>query len=410
MRQNVRLFFLGLFVLFFVIAIGGGLFWGNFNYVKRFSGGEQFIFYWQSTRTFLVQGLSPYSDLAALDIQRAIYHRPAIQAEEQYHFLAPLFVTFYNIPLAAIVDWRSAFALALIFMQAGLIATVFLSVRLSNWRSGIFYLVLCILFSFLWLPGAVALRTGSPILLQTFLLVAALRAADSEIDELAGGLLALAAFNLEVLGPAILLILFWAASSSRWRIWGGFFMVFSLLAVAAYMLFPAWPLQYVRSVYQYWADARFITLLQVFAGWFPALGARLAQFIVVIVVSVLLLEWYAVRQRNITWLFWTVSLTLVATPLLGMPVLAEYQIAFLPAMILILSVMAQRWGVFGGWSALLVQIAVVVIPWLAAQAYGMQSSMVLLLLPVVLFVMLYWVRWWVARPARLWADLAAGYR
>ncbi len=404
MRQNARLFSLALFTFFFAVAVLGGLFWANMNLVRAFQGGEKFILGWKSTRNFIVQGISPYSDINTLDVQREIYNRAARPGEEQYRYAEPLYFILLNIPIASITDRRAALALWMIFLQASTAGTLFLSLQLSKWRPGWLYLILLVIFSYSWLPGAIAFQRASALPIQMLILLSALRAAEVDLDELAGALLLLAALNIEAFGLVILLVLFWAASARRWRILTGFTMLFIFLAISALVVLPAWPLQFVRAAYQNLTNTAQPSLPLVFAAWFPALGNRLAQLVIGIIGAVVLLEWYAVRNRHIYWLYWTISLTLVATPLLGLPVSPENQGIYLPAFILIISVMEQRWQTFGRWLAIILLLLVWAGLWLISYQPGGSLQMNLLTLPVVFFIILYWIRWWVARPPRLWAD------
>jgi hypothetical protein len=403
MRQNVRIFSLGLFGLFFVVSVLGGLFWANMNYVRTLGGGENFILGWKSTRNFFMQGISPYSDLNLQDVQREIYKRLARPDEPQYRFADPLYYSLLNIPLGSISDRRAALALWMLFIQAATAGLLYLCLKVGKWRPGWLYLILLAAFTFTWLPGAFAFHRGSSIIVQVLLILGALRAAELEIDELAGALLLFASFNLEALGPAILLILFWAASAQRWRIWAGYTMLFVVLFGSAFIVLPGWPLQYVRAAYQNLFSGLTPSLPLIFSTWFPALGTRMAQFVIGVTAVIVLIEWYAVRNKHVYWLYWTVSLTIAATPLMGLPTTPENQAAFLPAFILILSVMELRWKTFGRWLAIILLSGFWIGLWVLGAASAVSFQMHLFL-PVAFFIMLYWIRWWVARPPRLWAD------
>jgi hypothetical protein len=67
--------------------------------------------------------------------------------------------------------------------------------------------------------------------------------------------------------------------------------------------------------------------------------------------------------------------------------------------------MEQRWGRFGRWSAAVLLLTIFFGLWAALRATV--GSVFTLFFPLLLIVLLYWVRWWAIRPPRLWADAIA---
>jgi hypothetical protein len=74
----------------------------------------------------------------------------------------------------------------------------------------------------------------------------------------------------------------------------------------------------------------------------------------------------------------------------------------LPGVLLIVSVMVQRWGLLGVGSGILVTAGLFFGLW-GAQLSGTKSVFILLY-PLILTLLLYWIRWWAVRPPRMWAD------
>jgi hypothetical protein len=75
----------------------------------------------------------------------------------------------------------------------------------------------------------------------------------------------------------------------------------------------------------------------------------------------------------------------------------------LPAVILVFSVMSQRWGLLGRLMAFLIGLGLLVGLW-AAYLAGL-DSVFLFAYPLAMTLLLYWVRWWATRPPRLWMDM-----
>ena len=102
-------------------------------------------------------------------------------------------------------------------------------------------------------------------------------------------------------------------------------------------------------------------------------------------------------------MLWTASLTLVATPLLGVAYpFAGFVLLLLP-FTLILSIIDSRWLTAGRLVILFMLAGVFTVTWLIVFRDNYQSA---LFLPtsLALFVMLYWVRWWALHAPRTWLD------
>jgi hypothetical protein len=88
--------------------------------------------------------------------------------------------------------------------------------------------------------------------------------------------------------------------------------------------------------------------------------------------------------------------------LLGFSTVPSWLALTLPGVLLVISVMVQRWGVLGWGSAILTSVIFFFGLW-AAQI-GHAQAVFILVYPLVLTILLYWVRWWAVRPPRVWAD------
>jgi hypothetical protein len=406
MRINVRSVFLSLFFAFFVLAMAGGLLWANLVFVKHAPSGVDFTILWKSTRNFMMQDVTPYGTLTTLNIQTLVYGRPARLDENPLRVNVPFFDILLFMPFGAIGDIALARASWLVVLELGLAGVMFLSLHVSRWKPSILYLVLLWLFGIFWAPTISALSSGSSIILQTLLLVGVFRVLDLDGDELAGAFLLFAASNIEATGAVILLVLLWSAWAGRWRVWGGFWMSAGVLFILALVFLPAWPLDFIRIVFFNWRSAFLPTTFSLFENWFPGVGLRLARGLAALTLVVLFLEWRAVLNKDVRWLFWTASLTAAMTPLLGFPFTFSWLVFSFPAFMLVLSVMEQRWGLLGRLTAIAVLLLALAGLW-AVLLNGMAAGYILAF-PIALAIFLYWVRWWAIRPPRLWADAVMG--
>ena len=391
-------------VFFFValIAIVAGLFWGNFTYVQKSSGGAEFIMPWRAMQNFILDGASPYAKETLADIQNLVYGRAAKTTEYPYRVNVPLFFLIFFLPLSLIRDVAVARAIYLVLLDAALIGSVYFALRLGNlkyhWAVG-----LAIgLFMIFWQPASAMLVSSTSIILQVFLVLAALRCLEVGSDDLAGFLVALSLVNIEVTGIVFVTLLVWIISNQRWRVLAGILMTLVLLIFLSLLLSPGWIFPFFIEMLRNWVTGLIPSTYGLFERWMPGIGQRLAQLISVVSLTLVLLEWTLVRGRDTRSLFWAVCFSYAVVPLLGMPYFPFLLISTAPAVILIITGMIQRWKVVGYISSALFMVVTLGALWLA-QVKG-YSSIFILFYPILLVILLYWMRWAVVRPPRMWAD------
>jgi len=400
--RSARNIFTGLFLIFFVVAVGGGLFWANMKFVKRVPGGADFIVPWKSMQNFMMGGVTPYGTLTSLNIQTIIYQHPSRPGQYPYHVNIPLFMLLFFMPLAWIRNINIARAIWMICLEAGLFGVVLVSLRLTRWRPHWLLLIVILFFSAFWQPSVSMLVTATSIILQTLLICGSLRCIELGSDELAGALAALCLLNIEATGLVFLALLVWIFSTQRWRILGGIGMMLAILIGLSIILLPSWVWPFIGATVSNWQSGAIPSTYNLFEGWLPGIGHRLAQILAVGALAILFLEWRAVRGQNVHWLFWTACLTAAITPLLGIPYFPNWLVFTLPGIILVISIMVQRWKLLGFGSSLIVLTVAFLGLW-AAQLSGL-ISVFILFYPLVLVLLLYWVRWGAIRQPRLWAD------
>ncbi len=400
--RTARNISLMLFLLFFILAVVGGLFIANMNFVKHVPGGTELIVPWKAMQNFMLQGVTPYGDLTKLNIQTSIYNQPILPGQYPYRVNTPLFLLVLFLPFAWIQDFTLARVIWLIFLELGLMGVVLLSLRLSHWKPHWLFFIFILLFGFFWQPTVTMFVTASPIILQALVLLAALRALELGSDELAGALAALSLLNIEATGLVFLVLIIWIFSTQRWRVLAGIGMTLTILIGLSFLLLPSWLLPFIGAVMENWRSGALPSTFATLQQWLPGIGNRLAQILAVAALTIGLLEWRAVRRQDVRWLFWTSCLTAALAPLFGIPYTPAWLAFTLPGVLLVASVMTQRWGILGLVTAIIVMAGIFLGLW-AAQLNGL-TSVFILFYPLSLTLLLYWVRWGAVRPPRLWAD------
>lgn len=400
--RNARNIITVIFVLFFVIAVGGGLFWGTLNFSRRVPAGADFIVPWKAMRNLMMQGVTPYGELTALNIQTLLYKGPLQPGQNPYPVNIPLFFLLFYLPLSWISDLSLATAVWLSLLLASLFGVAAISIRLTRWKPGWIMLLIVLLFSATWQPAAAMLISATPIILQALVIVGAVLNIESGSDELAGALIALSLLNIEATGLVFLVFVVWIFSTGRWRVLGGIAMLLVILLTLSLVILPGWLWGFFTASLVNWRAGFMPSTYSLFEAWLPGIGHRLAQILAIAALTVFFLEVRAVRGQGSLWLFWTTCLAAALAPLLGFPYLPQWLVFSLPGMVLVVAVMANRWKLVGLTSAILTLAIIYAGLWLA-QIYAI-TSVFILFYPLALTVLLYWVRWGAVRQPRLWAD------
>ena len=408
-RKNV------IWMLAFFIGVGiiilGAMTWGNYQFSVQNPGGNDFLVHWVGARSFLVDGLSPYSDETALRIQNLAYGRPAQAGEHELRVAYPIYSIIFFMPFALFGDFTLARALWMTMLEVGLLLLAFFSLKAISWKPNLLSLIFYFLFSVLWYHSIRPLINGNVIILVALGIVGAMLAIRSGADEVAGVLLALTTIKPQVVIILVVFVAIWAIINHRWRLIAWLLGALALLIASGLFLLPDWILQNIREIIRYPGYNPPGTPGAALAVWFPAQGERLGWVITGLVAILLLIEWIRARKASFRGFLWVVSFTLVLSQWSGIQTDPGNFIVLYPVLVLILALLDERWRK-GGWIAgILLMIILLGGGWwlfLATVTYAdqpIQSPVLFFPLPGLLILLLYWVRWWAFHPTQTWFDL-----
>jgi hypothetical protein len=355
---------------------------------------------WLGARTFLQDGVSPYSAPATQRAQILYYGRLATPGQDPLVLWLPLPMELFYFPIALVNDYVLAHAIWLTFLEIALVAMAVLSLRLSGWKPGRLFLPLILLFPLLWVYGAFLLGSGSAAGFIALALVGFLLSLRSETDELAGGLLIFLVSSARFTGVLAFFIFWWIIYQRRWRVLWGFLMGLAVLLGFAFLFLPNWFLPFLGGLFSHFTYNPGYTSTGIFASWSPVVGQRLGWVMAAVLLLVLFFEWGNILAKDFRAFLWMACLTLSVTPLLGIPMVPkEYLFLFIP-LILFLALLGERrpwlkrWGVPGIVILMLGGLWFLTLALVAADAYAALADILILVLPVLLVIGLYWMRWW----------------
>jgi hypothetical protein len=414
--KNQRTFPAGAIILTIVVLVAlTAITWGNYQFAQQNPGGNDFLVHWVGTRSLITESLNPYSDAVAEKIQTMAYGRPAQPGEHELRVAYPLYSVVVFLPFALVPDFTLARAMWMTLLEVGLVALVILSLRLVNWRVGPLMLAGLLIFSIMWYHGLRPLINGNVVILVAVGLVAGFLALRAGADEFAGVLFAFTTIKPQVVILVLAFVCLWAASRGRWKVIGWMVGTVILLTASTALLIPSWIVDNLREVLRYPSYNPPGTPRAAFMDWWPAWGSRLGWALTGVTALMLLVEWLANRRADFRGFLWAACFTLAAGQWVGIQTDPGNFIVLFPAILLVFSLLDERWRLGGrvfvifSLLVLLVAIWAIFLATVNQQAgQPVQSAVMFFPLPAFLLLTLYWVRWWAVQPPTVWFDQLQG--
>ncbi|NWG05696.1 MAG: DUF2029 domain-containing protein [Chloroflexi bacterium] len=417
-----------IFLLIIALSLLAGLFVLNLHLARILPGRELLFLRWSAARAFWVEKTEPYGAEVAQRVQLIAYNgRLAYSDEFPFALSDPFYIILLYTPLALLgevvslfssslapyFDFNFARAFWLFLSELALIGIVLYSVRLSEWEPPRWWFPALFGFGLFGYFSLNALAVGTPSIFLTFLYLSILLALRAGYDELAGGLLSLATYQWEVGGLFFLFVLILIFSHRRWGVLIGLAMAMFVLLAASFLANPGWGLPYIRGVLSNWYRTPFLNLASILDVWFPAIPFNLGAVISLAFGVLVFFEWIGAVNSSFQRIFWVASLSLAVTPLVGFAIFPSNYVALIPAFILIISLVWERWSRNRNLTTLFVFVVASLVPFgLYSQTsvvYNrLYTDLLSVLPPLGTIIGLYWMRWWVVRSPRTWADQIGG--
>ena len=254
-------------------------------------------------------------------------------------------------------------------------------------------------FAIIWFYCVYAILGGNVVIMVTLALVGFAYAVRSELDILAGILLAISTIKPEVVLTAILFSLVWALSMRRWLILGGFFGTLGLMVFSTVFLMPDWIVQNVRQLVQYFDIVPITSSINVLGAWLPGIGKQLGLGLSGLMLVILIVEGRNALGKGFRWFYWTFNLTLLITILIGMPTSSINFIVLLPGAIFVYITVVRWWGPVGRTGLIFGIATLSVLFWGLYYKGGVDwlkitgDPVFFFVFPIVMLIGWYWIRW-----------------
>ena len=387
----------------------------NIYLARTLPGGEWFYLRWSGARAFLIEKIEPYGTEISQRVQDTVYGRVATESEYPFVLNDPFYIVLLYAPLALLSDFTLARAIWMLLSEAALVGIVLFALKLSEWEPPRWIYASLLAFGLFSYFSLQSLISNSQAILLTFLYLAILLALRAYSDELAGALLFLVAYQWEVGALFFLYILILVFANRRWGVLTGFGMSLIVAVVISFLAYPGWVLPYIRAVLSDWYRGANINFNSIAAAWFPDSRFSVGAVTSIIVGVIVFIEMVGSTQSHFRRIVWTVCLSLAATPLLGFAIFPSNHVVLIPALILILTLVWERWTRRRALAALLVLSVAFLIPfgiYLRGIMFSdrLYSDLLSALPPIATIIGLYWMRWWVNHSPRTWSDQVGLHR
>jgi hypothetical protein len=286
------------------------------------------------------------------------------------------------------------------------------SVQLARWRPQGGLLVLVLALAVTWYPGVRAVLDGNAVVFCALFLVIALVLMKSGNFGPAGVFLALATFKPQVMILVFPFTLYWAIGKGYGSLVASSLTTLAVLLGASFAMDPGWFMDFLRQLIAYGQESGPHTPGAIFAGWWPEFGAGLGWVLTAILSVALVIEWFRASGKEFRWFYWTVCFILLVTTLVGIPTRPANYVVLFPALVLVFARWDKRFtNVGAGMVIIAIALAAVglwaifvrtldgTVWWLAAEVPVMYFPV-----PLFLFAVLYWVRWWAIRPQKTFIE------
>jgi hypothetical protein len=393
-----RLFFAGLVLGVLVVSV---VLVHNY-FTEPFPGHNDFLTPWEAVRTFAVDGYSPYSEQAGLNIQHIIFGRPAVEGENLGHYSYPFHASFLFWPLVY-MPFSWATAVWMVILMFLLVVSLFLSLDLYGWKPRPVLLGVLVMWCLLWYPAARGLILGQIGLAIYGVQIFAIWALFRRRDVLCGAALAVSTMKPQMAFLLIPFLLLWALKIGRWRLPAAFAATFAALMLLAFMLYPAWVTDWFNRMAGY-TTYNIPGPVWVLTNYYLGLG-RPGEYGLSLLLAVgMLWAWYTVlvqgRQERF---LWAVCLTFTITHLIAPSTATPHFVLFTLPLVFYLSELVRRQRRIGGWLAILVLMALLVLPWshfLLTIEGDQEHPIMFLPMPMLMLAALWFTRhlWWQKAP------------
>ena len=371
----------------------------NLRLASTFQKQDDFAPRWVAAREWMQTGASPYSDStheATLSLLAENGNDPA--SLSQGRFVDPAWYVLFYLPIS-FVPYPIARAIWMTLVELSLVMSVYLSIRLAGLKLSTLELLIMSFLGLVFYPFFKSILTVSVTAPYVFLALLAVYLARERQGTIAGLLFALSVWMAPLSLFLVILFMIWLGARRDGSLSRIFFSSLGFFIVVSLILFPGWTAEWFASYLRLFPDFSWVrTPLMVVGELFPGASAQIAIVLSLVMLIVMLVEWYGIGEREGRGFHWKLMLTLNLLYLFNLTSEGIYLIWLLAPLFSVYKYLTEKWRVSGKIISWVTCLALIFIHWrrfqLTQNWLPEESALVILLLPIFTMLGLQWFRWW----------------
>lgn len=313
MRKNRELILALILVLIVAIIYT----WATWEYfTKPVPGGNDFLAHYSVWDIYIDEGVNPYSDEAALYTQELIRGRPAEPGEDQNRLTYPFYSILIHGPFT-FIDYALARAIYMTFLQAAIVVSVILVIKLLSWRLSIWMVGFLLSWSILHYPESRAIILGQFAPIGFLSLAGCLFLLQRNRDLLAGIVIVISTIKPTLIFLVFPFLILWALVRRKWNFILGMFSTVTILILGSLILLPSWISDWLGSIAAYpgytVGQSPIWLLSHEYFSWLGDRGETIIT--VILVIGLLYLWWWNFSGRGSGSFVWVIGMTLLISNL-----------------------------------------------------------------------------------------------
>jgi len=384
-------------ILILFVLVGATLL--NLRLSSTFLLQDDFAPRWVAAREWMQSGSSPYSDSthqATLELLDENGNEPF--GLSQGRFVDPAWFVLFYLPIS-FVPYNIARAIWMTLIELSLVLSVALSVRMAGLKMSTVELLITSILALVFYPlfkTVLVIGVNAPYIFLTLL---AVHLARERQGTMAGLLFALSVWMVPLSLFLVILFMIWLGARRDNSLAKIFFSSIAFLILVSLILFPGWVAEWFAAYLRLFPDFSWVrTPLIVFGELIPGASAQIAIILSLVVLVMMLVEWYGIGERERRGFHWKLMLTLNLLYLFNLTSEGIYLIWLFAPLFSVFKYLIEKWRVSGRIIFWVTYLALIFIHWRRFQITQNwsteESSLVILLLPIITFLGLQWFRWW----------------
>ena len=391
--------------IIFILIIILALFLINKLFLVKYANSEYFQIYSAFSKLLFIKGISPYSK----DISSILVNYFSTQGEflsfNNIIFQLPIYQLIFYLPFSIIPSLNWSFLLWLTFNQSIFLLCIVNCIKILKWEPKKWTMLIILGFGLITFFGISNFLAANTAIIQLFFLIMGLKAYFFKRYVIAGILIGLATIDPFYFFIPLFTILFFLLSRKHFKPIFWTFISIVLLSLGGIIFDSGWILKYSRNIILDGSFFPFIDYNHALLNWISKLNlGSLVNFVPILLVIWILIEYSRLPKQNSNQLFWILSLVTCINPFVTMRETNYSSVLYIFPIIFIIYLWEKRstgmlkkvvYGIVC-FTAVFLPLAALLFP--RTFLFLLNFHSINLINSIFLLIVLYWIRWWVVTP------------